>query len=181
MKKIDFKSIKVNKKIWITIGICIATCVLIIMNVSTETEQNVENNTVIEPEKEIAEVEQNEETQVKLYLVDKTSGVLTPEVKKLETKKLIDNPYIKILQTLIDEPSTENLINEIPKETKVNNAKFEKGILTIDLSEDFLNASGTNAIYQIVDTITELNEVEGVKFTFNGKVNENMQSTFVRK
>jgi spore germination protein GerM len=179
MKKIKIKNFKINKKVMIICIISILVIIFSAMNLSTEIVQNVDNNTEIEPQEEIAE--QKEETEVKLYYVDKTSGVITPEIRKIEAKTLIDKPYIKILEMLVEGPQSENLTTEIPKETKINSAELTKGVLKIDISDDFLNTKGTNAIYQIVDTMTELNEVEGVKLTFNGKVQENLQSEFIRK
>lgn len=116
MKKIKIKNFKINKKVMI---ICIISILFIIfsaMNLSTEIVQNVDNNTEIEPQEEIAE--QKEETEVKLYYVDKTSGVITPEIRKIEAKTLIDKPYIKILEMLVEGPQSENLTTEIPKKLK---------------------------------------------------------------
>ena len=70
---------------------------------------------------------------------------------------------------------------EIPKETKVNNVKFEKGLLTIDLSKEFSSYANLNAIYQIVNTETEFTEVEKVKITIEGKETNELKEPFEKR
>ena len=50
----------------------------------------------------------------------------------------------------------------------------------IDLSKEFLNSSGTNAIYSIVNSLSELTEVSGIKFTIDGEVKDGLKETFVK-
>ena len=174
-KKIN---IKLNKKIIFYIIIAIGILLIIICNFSTEVLNNVENVSEIQPQEE----ENNEDTNLKLYYIDKTSGILRIENKKIKIKELIDQPYKKILELLISGPEDNNkLINEIPKDTKINNIELKKGTLKIDLSENFLNSKGTNAIYQIVNTMTEFNEIDNIQFLMDGKERNNLNGKFVRK
>lgn len=161
----------------IVIVIIIAFLIFAFFNFSTEKEIN--NNTIKEilPEEEISE-EQNLETEIKLYFTDSTSNILIPEVRKINSKELISNPYTYVLNLLIKGPLENKYINSIPEGTKINNIKFEKGILFIDLSEEFLNSSGTNSIYSIVDTMCQFNEIEKIRFTINGKNEENLSKYF---
>ena len=71
--------------------------------------------------------------------------------------------------------------NPIPEGTKVNKAEINGDCVTVDLSQEFLNSSGTNAIYAIVNSLTELKEVNSVKFLIDGEEQENMKEAFVRK
>lgn len=174
-KKIN---IKLNKKIIFSIIIAIGILMIIICNFSTEVLNNVENMSEIQPQEE----ENNEDTNLKLYYIDKTSGILTIENKKIKIKELIDQPYKKVLELLISGPEDNNkLINEIPKDTKINNIELKKGTLQIDLSKSFLNSKGTNAIYQIVNTMTEFNEIYNIKFLIDGEERNNLNEKFVRK
>lgn len=174
-KKIN---IKLNKKIIFSIIIAIGILMIIICNFSTEVLNNVENMSEIQPQEE----ENNEDTNLKLYYIDKTSGILTIENKKIKIKELIDQPYKKVLELLISGPEDNNkLINEIPKDTKINKIELKKGTLQIDLSKSFLNSKGTNAIYQIVNTMTEFNEIYNIKFLIDGEEKNNLNEKFVRK
>lgn len=152
----------------------------IIMNISTNREEKVENETEIQPEEEINEKE--EETEITLYYIDNTSLVLTSQKRKISAKNLINNPYMAVLTELINGPyNDDNLKSDIPKGTKVNSAKVEKGILTIDLSSDFLNYKEMNAVYQIVNTETEFTEVEKVKITIDGKETDGLKDAFEKR
>lgn len=164
----------------LVILLSIAIIVFIFFNFSTEIENNVEIKNEIQPEEEIAE-DQNYNTEIKLYYCDRESGILTAESKIIDSRNLLDNPYEYVLNILICGPENQNLINVIPKNTKINNTKLEKNTLLIDLTEDFLNSSGMDAIYSIVNTVTEFNEVNNVKFLIDGKQNEQIKNVFTRQ
>ena len=167
-------------RVVIVISIISIIAILIILNFSTEVVENVENETVIEPEEEISE-EQMRQTSVILYFEDKESMQLVTEEKKADAKDLIDNPYLYIVNLLILGPEDKNLQSPIPEGTKVNKAEINKDCVTVDLSKEFLNSSGTNAIYAIVNSLTELKEVNSVKFLIDGEEQDNMKEAFVRK
>ena len=139
-----------------------------IFNFSTEIEQNVNIQNEILPEEEISE-EQNLETEIKLYFTDSTSNILTYEIRKINSKELIQNPYKYILELLFKGPINNKYKNEIPDGTKINNVNLKKEILYIDLSEEFLNSNGMNSIYSIVNTMCQFNEIEKIKITINGE------------
>lgn len=167
-------------KVVIIIATISILAILIILNFSTEVVENVENETVIEPEEEISE-EQMRQTAITLYFEDKESMQLVTEEKKVDAKDLVDNPYLYIVNLLILGPNSENLQNPIPEGTKVNKAELNGDCVTVDLSKDFFNSSGTNAIYAIVNSLTELKEVNSVKFLIDGEEQDNMKEAFVRK
>lgn len=169
-----------KKKFIFIIILIVFIIIAIICNISTERENNVENIAEIQPEEEISE-EQMRQTKIKLYFIDNTSGILVQEERSVDSKELIDNPYKYIINQLIEGTKNENLKNTIPEGTKLNSVKFEKGQLNIDLSSEFLNGSGTDAIYSIVNTVTEFTEVNSVKFTIDGETKEGLTETFLRK
>ena len=86
-------------KVVIIIAIISILAILIILNFSTEVVENVENETVIEPEEEISE-EQMRQTAITLYFEDKESMQLVTEEKKVDAKDLVDNPYLYIVNLL---------------------------------------------------------------------------------
>ena len=154
-----------KKKMIITIIIIIIVSIIIIGTISTEVEKNVENISEIQPEEEISD-EEMRQTNINLYFEDATTKILSEEERKIDSKDLIDNPYKFVLDLLIEGPKSENLDNPIPEGTKLNSIKYEKGILYVDLSSEFLNSNGTNSIYSIVNTMTEFTEINGIKETF---------------
>ena len=168
-----------KKKITIIIIFIIIVSILIIGTISTEIDKNVENISEIQPEEEISD-EEMRQTNLDLYFEDSTSRILVKEERKIDSKNLIDNPYKEVLNMLIQGPKSEKMTNPIPEGTKINNTKYEKGILYIDLSSEFLNSNGTNSIYSIVNTMTEFNEINGVKFTIDGEVKDGLKETFVK-
>lgn len=169
-----------KKKIIFISIVILLIIVAIICNFSTEKVNNVENVLEIQPEEEISE-EQMRQTKIKLYFIDKTSGILISEERNIDSKELIDNPYQYIINLLISGTQDVNLKNAIPEGTKLNSVKLEKGILCVDLSSNFLNSNGTESIYSIVNTMTEFTEVNGVKFTIDGEIKEGLTDIFVRK
>lgn len=175
-----------KKKVRIAI-ICtliIISGMIIILNVSTECDQIVENGTIvgqeIQPEEEISE-ETNYETSVKLFFLDETSGILSYEERLIDARKLIDNPYSYIVSLLINGPEKRGLKSAIPEGTRVNSAIIKNGTLLIDLSEEFLNSEGSDAVYSIVNTLCEFNEVNNIKFTINGEERDGLKELFVKK
>ena len=167
------KTIKIIIPILLIIGIIIFA----MLNISTETEQNVENENEIQPEEELIE-NQESETEIKLYYEDSTSGILTAQTKKIKAKELIENPYLYVLNQLLEEPTENKYKKTIPEGTKINHIELKKGTLKIDLSQEFLNSKGTNPIYSIVKTMSQFNEVENIKITINGKEEENLKQTY---
>lgn len=169
-----------KKKIIISIIFIIVVIILIICSVSTEVENKVNNIVEIEPEEEITD-DVIRQTKVKLYFLDTYSGILSEEERTIDSKELIDNPYKAVLDLLFTGPNTDGLISAIPEGTKINSVTFDKGIVEVDLSEEFLNSSGTSSIYSIVDTLTEFTEVNGVRIKINGEVKDGFKDTFVKK
>ncbi len=60
------------------------------------------------------------------------------------------------MELLIQGPKEENLKKIIPDGVKINKVNINGDIVTLDCSEEILNMSGTNAIYSIVNSLTEL-------------------------
>jgi len=170
-------------KIGIIVAIIIGIVLFIALNISTESEQYVENESgiqaEIEPAEEIAD-ERDYSTTVRLYFFDSTSGIMSAEDRKIDARNLIDNPYIYVLNLLMDGPEKGNLETAIPKGTKVNSASLQGDTLNVDLSEEFLQGSGTNPLYSIVNTMYEFNEVNSIKFTINGEEKDGMREKFVK-
>lgn len=138
------------------------------------------------PEQEISE-EQLRETIVSLYFPDKETNMLKPEARLVNVKELLKSPYNVLIELLISGPKNDKLKSIIPENTKLLNSLLEGECLTIDFSEHLLNfdkadnKTKENLINSIVNTVTELTEVNKVKFLINGQVNDEFKDEYVRK
>ncbi len=167
-----------KKNIIILIFIAILILGAIILYLSGMVELTNEQDEIHEyvPEAEITD-EQLRATVVSLYFLQKEDNKLIPEARSIDVKELTKEPYITLMNLLIGGPKNEKLVKTIPDETKVNTIKINKNILTIDLSKEFIenHVGGAEAesktIYSIVNTMTQLNEVEAVKITIDGDEN----------
>ncbi len=80
-----------------------------------------------------------------------------------------------MLDLLIEGPKSEKLEKLIPEGTKINKIELKGNVLWIDLTNEFIqnHKKGAEAegriVYSIVNTMTQLNEVEAVKILVDGK------------
>lgn len=149
--------------------------VLVYTNVSVETEYT--------PEPEIEDTEYRN-TAISLYFQDKETKTLQVETRLIDSKELLKNPYIKLISLLLEGPDNENFESAIPSGTRLISVVQEGEMLIVDVSSEFLNCdtpeSLSNAIYSIVDTVTELKEISSVKILINGKETEGFSNPFAR-
>ena len=149
-----------------------------------KTNEN-QNNEYI-PQEEISE-EQERETIVSLYFTDKETGLLKPEARMISVKNLIQSPYKVLIELLIEGPKNEKLQKIIPDGTKLLKSSLENECLILDFSKDILNYNKddsmlkNNLIYSIVNTVTELNEVNKVKFLVESQETREFEDFYVRK
>lgn len=166
-----------DKKRILIVGIAIILIILVIAGVYFFIKNKKEKNEITEyvPEQEISE-EQMRQTIVSLYF--KNENGLMPEARLVDVKELINNPYEKIINMLLEGPKNENLQKTIPEGTKINKIEKEGEILIIDFSEEFISNhnGGENeeklTIESIVKTVTELTEINGIKIKINGEENK---------
>lgn len=129
------------------------------------------------PEEEISD-EQYRKTMVSLYYKNKNTQNLMPEVQLIDVKLLINEPYVTLLNLLMKQPKNENLQCVIPEGTTINKVELKSDILWIDLSKEFIeNHPGgieeeKNTIYSIVNTLTGLTEVNGIKILIDNEENK---------
>ena len=138
------------------------------------------------PQEEISE-EQARETIVTLYFLDKESNTLKPEARLVNVKNIITSPYNTVIELLIEGPKNEKLKKLIPDNTQLLNTTLDGECLTVDFSNEFLNYNKNNQnekdnmVKSIVNTLTELTEVNKVKILINGQSNEEFKDQYVRK
>ncbi len=192
-----------NKKIKIIIFILLGICLLFVsVNIFSgddsieEESENIAKNEIMNeytPLEEITE-EQNRQTVVKLFYNDKNTGEIKSEERRIDSKNLLADPYKFLVELLIQKPENTALESCIPEGTRVISANMKGNILELNLSKEFVeNHKGTKeeeekTIKSIVKTVTELNEVDGVKFFIDGKEDKafkdekiNFKEVFKRK
>ena len=162
--------------------IIVSAVIIILVGIMTYFYLTKEKTVSVEyqPEEEITN-EQMRQTIVSLYYKNKDTKELMPEGRVIDSKELLENPYKKLVELLIEAPKNDKLESAIPEGTKVNNAKIEGDIVYLDLSKEFIenHAGGQEeeslTIYSIVNTLTELTEVNSIKIQIDGKEDESFK------
>lgn len=176
-----------NKKIYLSF-ISLVIIIILVGFLAIKKISQLKNNQSKDyvPEEEISD-NQSRETIVTLYFLDKDSNTIKPEARLVDIKNVINSPYSSIIELLIEGPKNEKLTKLIPDNTQLLKTTLDSDTLILDFSDSLLNYdkqkdnSKNNLIYSIVNTVTELNEVNKVKFLINGKENEEFKDTYFRK
>ena len=98
-------------------------------------------------------------------------------MRKIDSKILLQNPYLEVMNLLISGPKADCFKTYIPKDVKVNNTKKEGDCIIIDFSKEFIENEEENVdiqsltISQIVNTMTQFTEINSVKITVEGEEN----------
>lgn len=167
-----------NKKIIIIFTVLLLVILLggyfIIQYFKTQEEETtIEEYT---PEEEITE-EQNRQTIVSLYFLNTEENELVPEARLVDIKEIINDPYNKIVDMLIEGPKNEKYSRLIPENTQLNQTYLEDDMLYLDFSSNFLNYDTENEnikqllIDSLVNTLTQLTEVNSIKILIDGEEN----------
>ena len=143
-------------------------------------DTNMANSSEITPGEEMTE-EQERQTMISLYYTNTETNTLMPEAKVIDAKDLLENPYKTLFEFLIAPPKNDKLKSSVPEGTKLNGAVLNGDVLTIDLTKEFVNGQSDEsmklAMYSIVNTLTELNEVGSIKFIIDGEENVKVEGT----
>lgn len=166
---------KKNKKIVIIVMtsiISISLIMLIVFNVRIEnTEEGNVYNEII-PEEEITD-NQLRETTINLYYVGDNNEI-KEVLKKVDSKMLIENPYLIVMHQLLEKENLGEYRTCIPENVKVNSVTRKGECLVIDLSKEFIENMEDNSeiqslsISQIVNTMTQFTEINAIKIFVDG-------------
>ena len=114
--------------------------------------------------------------QVVLYFADDMGEKLVAEKRRAQ---LVDNSLEKtILKELISGPSGDNCYATIPGGVQVVSVETKEGICFVNFSKEFANNIGggssasTMAIYSVVNSLSELDEIDKVQFLIDGEKTE---------
>ncbi len=172
------KKIKLNNKKIIIFSIIILLIIflIIIWSFVNSDEEVINNIQEIVPGEEISD-EQLRNTTISLYFINKNTGEIEVENRIIDSKKLLENPYKELLTLWIKGPENNLLTTGNSSEIKINKIEINKNCAVIDLNEMFLekinneNINELKIIYCIVNTLTELTEIDSVKILINGEEN----------
>lgn len=173
-----------NKKLMFILIIVIIGTTLLIMFFLNKKNKVTNSENEYMPEEEIS-LSQERETMLTLYFKNKSTNTLEPEVRLIDVKSLVDDPYKTILNLLIEGPKNENLETVIPSGTKINNVSLNGDTLIIDFSSEFINnhPGGKDleeqTINSIVNTMTELAEINSIKILIDGEEGKSFSDNLV--
>ena len=164
----------------ITIILIILIAIFIYNNISIENTEEYQDYT---PQEEISE-EQMRQTKLILFFANIETGELESEIKIIDANLLIKEPYKEIMNMLIKGPQSSNLKKLIPDGTALHDIKVEKGCAIINVSNEFLNyeteENKLKIINSIVNSLTNLKEINSIKFLINGEENENLKEIYLK-
>ena len=168
---------KGNKKFIIIISALIILGIIVFIIVNSGNKQNNLLGDISEytPQEEISD-DQMRQTKIILYFLNKETKELKSEVKSINATELLENPYKKIVELLIQGPNSTDLANVFPENTRVLDTKLEKNCVTLNFSEEIAkfkdDVQKYNIINSILNSLTELNEVDSIKILVNNQTNE---------
>ena len=165
----------------VTLILIIIAAIFIYNNISIEnTADEYQEYT---PQEEISD-EQMRQTKVILFFANSETGELESESRIIDANILIKEPYKEIMNWLLKGPQSSNLKKLIPEGTAMHDIKVEKSCAIINLSSEFLNYENDEnklkIINSIVNTLTNLKEINSVKFLINGEENENLSENYLK-
>lgn len=152
--------------------IFIVIVVFLIISLSTNQEENNENQ------------EEVLDGQIVLYFLNKDTNELEKEYRYVKMSDIRSDMVGTILRELQKGPTLGNLTLSIPNGTKINNVKIEEDTVILDLSKEFIdnnvddNLSNAISIYSIVNSLTEITEINNVKFLIDGEEREKFKDNF---
>lgn len=173
-----------NKKlamcIIILLVILVIGAIVFFMNRSKSEKNPTNQITEYTPQEEMSD-DEIRKTIISLYFKNIETNSLIAEAKCIDVKELYKEPYSYLINLLIAGAESEKLESAIPEGTKVNSCTLKGNTVYVDLSKEFVDNAPSGikeesiVVYSIVNTLTELNEVYGVKFLINGEENHSFK------
>ncbi|MBR0427864.1 MAG: GerMN domain-containing protein [Clostridia bacterium] len=133
------------------------------------------------PQEEISE-NQTRQTTINLYFLNPETNNLKSEGKSVNANELLKNPYKLIVDKLIEGPENSKLQKVFPENTRLIDANIQNNCVTLNFSEEFMNFKDDtqkyNIINSILDSLTQLNEVESIKILVNNETKDGLSQEY---
>ena len=117
------------------------------------------------------EINNYEKVELKLYFANSDGNKLVPVYRSVVYNSNISMEKLAVEQ-VISGPNTDIAYATVSKDAKVKSINVKDGVCYIDFDNAFLtqasNVSAEVAIYSIVNTVTELSNINRVAFSVNG-------------
>jgi len=137
---------------------------------TTEETTETTEGTTEEPTTEETQ-EKPAEITIPIYFSDDQAQYMIGEYRTISN----DDPVTNAVNELLKGPYSANLVALIPEGTKLLNAEVKNDIAYVDFSTDILKGATGGSIlqrfiiYTIVNTVTEIDEVDAVQILIDGK------------
>ena len=170
---------KAKKIYFIVIGILLIILAIIIWSYINSDEEVIEKKNEIVPQEEISD-QQLRNTMISLYYINKENSEIEVENKLIDAKQLLRNPYEYLVNIWLTGSSNNKLKTNCSQNVKVNKVELVGDCAVVDFSKEFVDEyAGTDeeiskVIYCIVNTLTELTEVNCVKILIDGGEDVNL-------
>lgn len=167
---------KAKKIYFIVIAILLIILGVVLWSYYNGDEEVINSTQEITPQEEISD-EQLRNTIVSLYFINKDTGETEIESKLIDAKILLNNPYEELVKLWLAGASNEKLGNNCSKNVVLNSAKLEGECVTVDFSKHFIDEYAGDeegkikVVYCLVNTLTELTEVNYVRILIDGEEN----------
>lgn len=131
----------------------------------------------------------NEKLQVRLYFADQDGTRLVKEIRYIDmddAKQGTEQQATLLIKELVKGPSNSTLKATIPEGASLRSpVKVENRTAIVDMTKEFVDnhPGGKEAeemtIFSIVNSLTELKDIEKVKFLINGKTQKEFKGNFL--
>ena len=131
----------------------------------------------------------NEKLQVRLYFADQDGTRLVKEIRYIDmndAKQGTEQQATLLVKELVKGPSNSTLKSTMPEGSSLRSPiKVENRTATVDMTKEFVDnhPGGKEAeemtIFSVVNTLTELKDIETVKFLINGKTQKEFKGNFL--
>ena len=166
---------KIKVILYVFLAIIIIVAAYLLIKGFTKKEENQITEYI--PQEEISEV-QERQTLVTLYFQNKENKNIMPEARMIDVKELLINPYKTLVNLLLEGPKNDKLQKLIPEGTALIDANIEGNTAILNFSKEFVQGvklgkeQEEKIINSIVNTLTELSEIDDVKIKIEGKDGE---------
>lgn len=179
-------------------AIVIAVCVVLLITVNgclraRDKEAKMLEDEEIRPVSSIVLSEEdarrmNEKLAVNLYFSDENGAMLVKEIRYIgmeDAKQGTDKLASVLVKELVKGPANAALKATLPEGSALRSpVKLEGRTAIVDMTKEFVDnhPGGKEAeeitIFSIVNTLTELKDIENVKFQINGKTEKEYKGNF---
>ncbi|MGE5329948.1 MAG: GerMN domain-containing protein [Deltaproteobacteria bacterium] len=170
------------------------TSILIILASGCSSLAGMSNEQIKKEQPVLAQINEDKDTKIQegkdervdiqLYFGDSQSAMLKKEKRQVSLKEVLkDSPRVIILE-LMKGPSEKELFPVVPSGTKLLSIEKKEDTVTVNFSKEFRDnhnggsAGETITLYSIVNSLTEIKDVEKVQFLIEGKIEKEFKGHY---